>query len=208
MMPPGRRTTADGFELQFGTNHLGHFALTTRVLRLLRSAAASRVVSVTSQAYRAGGIAFADLQAERSYDPFRAYAQSKLAQVMFALELQRRSDAGRWGLISSAAHPGWAKTELFRNGPGARSLSGWIDAIVAAPLFAQSAADGALPILYAATAPEAASGALYGPSRFFEMRGPPRQTKVARSASSPEIAARLWEVSEALTQPHAPRTNG
>ena len=200
MMPPTRQTTADGFELQFGTNYLGHFALTGHLLPLLRNASAPRAVSVTSQAHRNGKIDFTNLQAERSYNGFKAYAQSKLAQLMFALELQRRSDKFGWGLISNAAHPGWAKTELFQNGPGAQSFSNWINTRIAEPLFAQSAADGALPTLFATTAPEASGAALYGPNGWFEMKGPPHRCKLMPYAENPEIAARLWTISETLTR--------
>ena len=199
MMPPSRQQTADGFELQFGTNYLGHFALTGRLLPLLRSATAPRVVSVASQAYRSGKIEFDNLQSERSYNGFKAYAQSKLAQVMFALQLQRRCDKAGWSLISNAAHPGWAKTELFHNGPGEKSFSSWLNRYIAEPLFAQSAADGALPALHAATALKACGGALYGPSGFYEMKGPPKRTKVAAYAERMDIAEKLWSISEELT---------
>ena len=119
MALPSRRMTVDGFELQFGTNYLGHFALTARLLPLLERGRAARVVEVSSGAHRLGGaIHFADLQWERSYKPWAAYAQSKLAMLMFALELQRRSDQAGWGLMSTAAHPGYARTELIANGPG------------------------------------------------------------------------------------------
>ena len=118
MALPRRQVTADGFEMQFGTNHLGHFALTARLLPLLRLASAPRVVSVSSLAHRTGSIDFGDLQGERHYSPWKAYGQSKLACLMFALELQRRSDAAGWKLISIAAHPGFARTNLFSSGPG------------------------------------------------------------------------------------------
>jgi len=122
MTPPQRQSTVDGFELQFGTNYLGHFAMTARLLPLLRGNGA-RVVQVSSGAHRMGGaIHFDDLQWERSYKPWAAYAQSKLAMVLFALELQRRSDANGWGIRSNAAHPGFARTELIANGPGADSF--------------------------------------------------------------------------------------
>src|SRR6266704_850098 len=119
----GRQVTADGFEMQFGTNHLGHFALTARLMPLLRRADGSRVVSVSSLAHRTGLIDFNDLQGERLYSPWKAYGQSKLACLMFALELQRRSDAAGWNLTSNAAHPGFARTNLFTSGPEAECLS-------------------------------------------------------------------------------------
>src|SRR6266851_2080923 len=140
MALPRRQTTADGFEMQFGTNHLGHFALTARLLPLLRRASGARVVSLSSLAHRTGLIDFDDLQGARVYSPWKAYGQSKLAMLIFALELQRRSDAAGWNLISNAAHPGWARTDLFSNGPGGL-LSLATD--FAAPFFAHSAADGA-----------------------------------------------------------------
>src|SRR6266436_8904818 len=113
MALPRRQVTADGFEMQFGTNHLGHFALTARLIPLLRRAGGSRVVSVSSLAHRTGLIDFSDLQGERLYSPWKAYGQSKLACLMFALELQRRSEAAGWNVISNAAHPGFARTNLF-----------------------------------------------------------------------------------------------
>jgi NAD(P)-dependent dehydrogenase (short-subunit alcohol dehydrogenase family) len=156
MALPRRQTTADGFEMQFGTNHLGHFALTARLMPLLRRASGPRVVSLSSLAHRTGFIDFDDLQGARVYSPWKAYGQSKLACLMFALELQRRSDAAGWNLISNAAHPGFARTNLFTSGPGGLvSLASGF----AAPLFGHSAADGARPILFAATSPEAKPGA-------------------------------------------------
>jgi NAD(P)-dependent dehydrogenase (short-subunit alcohol dehydrogenase family) len=156
MALPRRQITADGFEMQFGTNHLGHFALTARLMPLLLRANGPRVVSVSSLAHRTGFIDFDDLQGARVYLPWRAYGQSKLATLMFALELQRRSDASGWKLISNAAHPGFARTSLFASGPG-----GLISLATdfAAPLFGHSAADGARPILFAATNPDAKPGA-------------------------------------------------
>src|SRR5260221_11336294 len=158
MALPRRQTTADGFEMQFGTNHLGHFALTAGLMPLLRRATGPRVVSVSSLAHRTGFIDFDDLQGARVYSPWKAYGQSKLATLMFALELQRRSDAAGWNLTSNAAHPGFARTNLFASGPGGL-LSLATD--FAAPFFAHSAADGARPILFAATSPEAKPGAHY-----------------------------------------------
>ncbi|HEY3415582.1 MAG TPA: SDR family oxidoreductase, partial [Armatimonadota bacterium] len=164
MTPPTRYTTADGFELQFGTNYLSHFALTARLLPLLDPGRKPRVVSLSSGAHRLGGaIHFDDLQWERSYKPWLAYAQSKLAMLMFALELQRRSDENGWGLISNAAHPGWAMTGLQTSGPrmGRENRPSFAERLgtVAGPLFAQSAATGALPTLFAATSAEATGAA-------------------------------------------------
>jgi NAD(P)-dependent dehydrogenase (short-subunit alcohol dehydrogenase family) len=195
MALPRRQTTADGFEMQFGTNHLGHFALTARLMPLLRRANGPRVVSVSSLAHRTGFIDFDDLQGARVYSPWKAYGQSKLATLMFALELQRRSDAAGWNLISNAAHPGFARTNLFASGPGGL-LSLATD--FAAPLFGQSAADGARPILFVATSPEARSGAYYGPGGIGELRGAPAPALVMPRARDAAAAARLWEVSEKL----------
>ena len=195
MALPRRQTTADGFEMQFGTNHLGHFALTARLMPLLRRASGPRVVSVSSLAHRTGSIDFDDLQGAHVYSPWKAYGQSKLACLMFALELQRRSDAAGWNLLSNAAHPGFARTDLFASGPGGLvSLATGF----AAPLFGHSAADGARPILFAATSPEARPGAYYGPGGFSELRGAPAPALIMPQARDAATAARLWEVSEKL----------
>jgi NAD(P)-dependent dehydrogenase (short-subunit alcohol dehydrogenase family) len=198
MAPPRRRTTEDGFELQFGTNYLGHFALTGLLLPLLRAAPAPRVVEVSSIAHRRAAIRFEDLQWERAYSPWPSYGQSKLAMLIFALELQRRSDAAGWGLMSLAAHPGIARTELFANGPGmsgARKLG--FELVM--PLISQSAAAGALPLVVAATAPGAVAGAYYGPNGFRELKGQVGPARVMPQAWDTEAAARLWQVSEHLT---------
>jgi NAD(P)-dependent dehydrogenase (short-subunit alcohol dehydrogenase family) len=198
MAPPARRATSDGFELQLGTNYLGHFALTARLLPALRRGRGARVVSVASIAHRRGRIAFEDLQSERSYQPWAAYAQSKLAMLMFALELQRRSDAAGWGVMSCAAHPGIARTDLFGNGPG----SGGIIALLGrlpVPLVNQSAAQGALPILFAATSPGAVGGGYYGPDGVREMTGWPRVAAIRPQALDRAAAARLWDESLRLT---------
>jgi NAD(P)-dependent dehydrogenase (short-subunit alcohol dehydrogenase family) len=195
MALPRRQTTADGFEMQFGTNHLGHFALTARLMPLLRRASGPRVVSVSSLAHRTGFVDFDDLQGARMYSPWKAYGQSKLATLMFALKLQRRSDAAGWNLISNAAHPGFARTGLFASGPGGL-LSLATD--LAAPFFGHSAADGALPILFAATSPEARPGAYYGPGGIGELRGAPALALIMPQARDAAAAARLWDVSEKL----------
>jgi NAD(P)-dependent dehydrogenase (short-subunit alcohol dehydrogenase family) len=199
MALPQRRATSDGFEAQLGTNYLGHFALTARLLPSLRAARA-RVVSVSSLAHRSGRIGFDDLQAERRYNPWRAYGQSKLAMLLFAIELQRRSDAAGWGLTSLAAHPGLARTEIVRNvtqGRGGRlkeALTG-----IGMTLIGQSAAQGALPLLCAATAPGVQPGGYYGPDGFGEMKGYPAPAKIAPEGRNGVAASRLWEVSEQLT---------
>lgn len=196
MALPARELTADGFEMQLGTNYFGHFALTAGLLPLLRRGIEPRVVSVSSLAHRTGSIDFDDLQSERLYLPWKAYGQSKLAMLMFALELQRRSDAAGWGLSSMAAHPGFARTNLFASGPG-----GLIAAAsnFAAPLFGQSAADGARPILFAATSAEASPGGYYGPGGLGELRGAPRRALIMPQARSAANARKLWELSVELT---------
>jgi NAD(P)-dependent dehydrogenase (short-subunit alcohol dehydrogenase family) len=197
MALPRRQITADGFEMQFGTNYLGHFALTARLLPLLRRASYPRIVSVSSLAHRTGFIDFNDLQGARVYSPWKAYGQSKLAMLIFALELQRRSDASGWNLTSHAAHPGFARTGLFASGPGGL-ISFATD--FAAPFFGQSAADGARPILYAATSPNAKPGGYYGPGGIGELRGAPAPALIMPQARSPATAASLWDASEKLTR--------
>ncbi len=203
MALPARKTTADGFEMQFGTNFLGAFALTGNLLPLLRRSSTARVVQLSSNAHRRGRIAFDNLQGERRYRPWQAYAQSKLAMLIFALELQRRSDAHGWGLTSLAAHPGWATSDLIANGP-ARDRSGpsrllWRLVPLLAPLLSQSTAAGALPSLHAALATEVVKGGYYGPDRFYEIKGLPAPAKIVGEANDPAIAARLWQVAEQLT---------
>jgi NAD(P)-dependent dehydrogenase (short-subunit alcohol dehydrogenase family) len=197
MALPRRTTTADGFEAQFGTNYLGHFALTARLMPLLHHASGPRVVSVSSLAHRTGFIDFDDLQSARAYSPWKAYGQSKLACLMFALELQRRSDAAGHNLMSNAAHPGFSRTSLFASGPGGL-LSLVSD--LAAPFFGQSAAEGARPILFAATSPRAKPGAYYGPGGFGELRGAPGPALIMPQARNVAEAARLWDISEKLTE--------
>lgn len=201
LAPPTRRLTADGFEVQFGTNYLGHFALTARLLPLLRRGDRARVVNLASLMHRRGRIGFDDLESERAYVPWAAYAQSKLAMLMFAFELQRRSDANGWGIASLAAHPGWARTELFDKEPAANRRSGLARGLMrlAAPVFSQPAAAGAWPVLFAATAGTARAGGYYGPVGFQELTGPPGPAGVAARARDPAVGARLWAVSETLT---------
>ena len=195
---PTRRLTEDGFELQFATNHLSHFALTGLLLPLLRKAEAPRVVNVSSLAHRGGKIDFDNLQAERKYRSWPAYQQSKLANLLFTLELQRRSDAHGWGLMSNAAHPGYALTELIPNGPGTGGLKG-LGAKILGSFLSHSAAAGALPTLFAATAPEATPLGYYGPNGFHELKGPVAPAKIFPQAKDEAVARKLWEVSERLT---------
>jgi NAD(P)-dependent dehydrogenase (short-subunit alcohol dehydrogenase family) len=195
---PARRLTEDGFELQFGTNHLSHFALTALLLPWLRKAQSARVVNVSSLAHRGGKIDFSNLQAERKYNSWAAYQQSKLANLLFTFELQRRSDAYGWGLMSNAAHPGFARTELIPNGPGTGGLKG-IGMKVLGSFMSHSAAAGALPTLFAATSPEAAPNGYYGPNGVYELKGPVASAKVFPQAKDEAVARKLWEVSEQLT---------
>jgi NAD(P)-dependent dehydrogenase (short-subunit alcohol dehydrogenase family) len=190
MVPPLGRTK-QGFELQFGTNHLGHFALAGRLLPLVLGTPGARVVVVSSTAQSFGRIDLDDLNWERRpYNAWRAYGQSKLANQMFALELSRRLAAAGSEVRATAAHPGWTATDLQRTAGAARFFN---------PLFAMKPADGALPTLRAATDPEAASGSYWGPARFFELSGPPVPARVPDRAKDSAVAARLWEVSEKLT---------
>jgi NAD(P)-dependent dehydrogenase (short-subunit alcohol dehydrogenase family) len=197
MNPPTRRLSSDGYELQFATNYLGHFALTGRLLPLLRRARQPRVVTVSSVAARGGRIAFDDLQAEHAYRPMTAYGQSKLACLIFALELQRRSDASGWGLTSLGAHPGISRTDLLPNGSGRWSAAGLMRACLW--FLFQPAAQGALPTLYAASAASAQGGGYYGPKRFGETRGAPGPAAIPAQAQDEAVATRLWATSERLS---------
>jgi NAD(P)-dependent dehydrogenase (short-subunit alcohol dehydrogenase family) len=198
MALPVRQATCDGFEMQLGINYLGHYALTAHLLALLRRGHQPRVVNLSSLAHRSGKIDFDDLHGIRSYTPWKAYNQSKLAMLMFALELQRRSDAAGWVLMSNAAHPGFARTDLIANGPGARSLLWYVSRLLL-PYVSHSAAEGALPTLFAATSPQAKAGGYYGPNGFYEMKGAPASAKIMPQAKNAAVAARLWDVSAMLT---------
>jgi NAD(P)-dependent dehydrogenase (short-subunit alcohol dehydrogenase family) len=193
MMPPTRRTTVDGFELQLGTNHLGHFALTARLLPRL---AGGRVVTVSSIAHRTGSIHLDDLQLDRSYSPTRAYSQSKLANLLFAFELQRRSDRAGWGVASIAAHPGVSSTDLIQN--GMEGITASVGRFFVG-IFGHSPAAGALPQIFAATSPAARAGAYYGPDGFMEITGSPAVAQAKPQALDKAAAARLWAISEDLT---------
>lgn len=197
MALPKRMDTSDGFELQFGTNYLGHYALTAELLPLLIKGSSSRIVTVSSVAARSGAIDFTDLQATRAYKPMPVYAQSKLANLMFAFELQRRSDAAGWGITSIAAHPGVSRTDLICNGTGRLSVAGFVRTFMW--FLFQPAPQGALPTLFAATSPTARAGGYYGPDRFSEIRGFPAIAKPPQQALDVQVAARLWDVSEQLT---------
>ena len=187
-----KQTTSDGFELQFGTNHLGHFALTGLLLEQMLPVPDSRVVTVSSIMHRVRArINFDDLRGERSYSRVAAYSQSKLANLMFTYELQRRL-SGAGTTVAVAAHPGLANTELTRNTPA-------IAAFFYARVISQNAAMGALPTLRAATDPGVLGGQYYGPGRFFGARGYPKPAQSSGRSRDTAIQRRLWTVSEELT---------
>jgi len=194
VMAPPRRLAAGPFELQFATNHLGHFALTGLLLDRVEPTA-GRVVTVSSTAHRFGRIDFDDLQSERRYSRWRSYGQSKLANLLFTFELDRRLRAAGSRVRATAAHPGYASTHLQT------AVSGGVERTVMPlvnRLLAQSAADGALPTLYAAVA-DVPGGSFAGPSGLGEQRGNPKLVKARSTAHDAQVAARLWAVSEELT---------
>jgi NAD(P)-dependent dehydrogenase (short-subunit alcohol dehydrogenase family) len=205
MQPPRREVTEDGFELQFGANYLGHFALTGHLLPLLRAAGGARVSSASSSAARVGRIRFDDLQWRKRYNPSMAYSQSKLAMLMFALELDRRSRESGWGIMSNAAHPGLTKTNLQMSGPSLNSgrSSLWERFYTSswrwAPFIWQDVDDGILPGLYGVTGSTAQGGEFYGPSGLFEFTGRACRVAIPRRARSAADNRRLWEVSTELT---------
>jgi len=214
MTPPKRDTTTDGFELQFGSNHLGHFALTAHLMPLLRAADSPRVVSLSSLAARQGRIHFDDPQFEKSYSPGQAYGQSKLAVLMFARELDRRSKEAGWGILSDAAHPGLTKTNLQISGPShGQSKPSTMERLYKlswrlTPFLWQEIDEGILPALYAATSPQAEGGAFYGPHGIYEAAGGGVATaKVPARARNDADCRRLWEISEQLTGVSYPKSN-
>jgi NAD(P)-dependent dehydrogenase (short-subunit alcohol dehydrogenase family) len=196
VMAPPRQVTAEGFELQFGTNHLGHFALTGQLIGAMEGREDARVVTLSSLAHKMGRIDFDDLQSERRYNRWRAYGQSKLADLMCALELDRRLRAAGSTVKSLAAHPGYAATNLQS---AAVPTLDRIVMVFTNALAAQSADRGALPPLYAATEPGLEGGIYVGPDGIGELRGHPRQVSPNGAARDEQVAARLWEVSEELT---------
>jgi NAD(P)-dependent dehydrogenase (short-subunit alcohol dehydrogenase family) len=214
MTPPKRDTTTDGFELQFGSNHLGHFALTAHLMPLLRAADSPRVVSLSSLAARQGRIHFDDPQFEKSYTPMQAYGQSKLAVLMFARELDRRSKEAGWGILSDAAHPGLTKTNLQTSGPShGRSKPSTMERFYKlswrlTPFLWQEIDEGILPALYAATSPQAEGGAFYGPHGIYEAAGGGvAAAKVPARARNEADCRRLWDISEKLTGVSYPKPN-
>ncbi|MET7397045.1 SDR family oxidoreductase [Dactylosporangium sp. NPDC005572] len=204
MTPPDRQTTADGFELQFGTNHLGHFALVGHLLPLL-CAGRARVTSQISVAANRNAVNWDDLNWERSYDGFRAYSQSKIACGLFGLELDRRSSAAGWGITSNLAHPGIAATSLLAARPEvgrARATAGGrvIRALGRRGILFGTVETALLPALYGATSPEARGARVYGPGGFQHISGAPAEQAVYSRLRGEDDARRMWEVSERLTE--------
>jgi NAD(P)-dependent dehydrogenase (short-subunit alcohol dehydrogenase family) len=197
VMAPPRRLTADGFESQIGTNHLGHYALTGLLLPRLLAAGAPRVVTLSSGAHRMGRVNFSNLQGERRYNNWLAYGQSKLANLLFCFELQRRATAAGTELRSMAAHPGYSATNLQFAGPSRFYETAIMG--VTNKLVAQSADMGALPTLYAATVADLPGGSFVGPDGWQELRGHPHVVTAARRAYDEDAQRRLWAVSEQLT---------
>jgi NAD(P)-dependent dehydrogenase (short-subunit alcohol dehydrogenase family) len=201
MAVPQRELTIDGYERQFATNYLGPFLLTTLIYPHFKQQSGTRVVTVSSGVTNQGKIEFDNLQSERLYKPtFGAYSQSKLADLIFQLELQRRLTAVGSPILSTGAHPGYATTNLFTSGPaGVVPIAVRILAMILKPLASQDAAHGALPTLYAATSPAAVPGGYYGPSGFNELKGYPVPAKIASAAKDQSLAKRLWTETERLT---------
>lgn len=198
MALPQREVTADGFERQFATNHLGHFALTGLLLPALKAAPMARVVTVASLAHRNGVMAWDDLQEEKGYEGWKAYNQSKLANILFARELDKRARKHGMALLSLPVHPGISRTNIFKNGPGTGSLKARMLALLA-PVVTQNDAMGALPTEYAATAAGVTGGQYIGPSGFKEFKGHPTVVQPRPHALDQAAGERLWTVSEELT---------
>jgi len=201
MAVPQRELTPDGYERQFATNYLGPFLLTALVYPHLKAQAGTRIVTISSGLSNQGKIEFDNLQSERVYKPmFGAYSQSKLADLIFQLELQRRLSAAGSPVLSTGAHPGYAITNLQTSGPaGVVPLSFRLMEMILKPLASQDAAHGALPTLFAATSPEVTPGGYYGPNGFQELKGHPVPAKIAPLAKDVDLAKRLWSESERLT---------
>lgn len=197
-IPP--RQTVDGFEMQMGTNHLGHFALTGLLLPALLRRPASRVVTVSSFVHWFGSLDFSDLQSRRQYDPWQAYHRSKLANLLFMRELARRADVAGLDLVSAGAHPGYSRTNLQSAGPrmaGRRGTEAVMSVVTA--VMGQSAVTGALPQLRAATDPDVRGGDYFGPRGVAEQRGLPKRVRMSANARDDTAARLLWEASEDLT---------
>jgi NAD(P)-dependent dehydrogenase (short-subunit alcohol dehydrogenase family) len=208
MTPPRRMTTADGFELQFGSNYLGPFALTMRLLPLLLAAPTPRVVTMSSGLANIGRIQFDDLQCERRYRPMAAYAQSKLADLYLARHLATVATERGWHLVSTAAHPGFTRTNLQTAGASLGRDKPTQALFTRLPLVpSQAVEQGAEPLLYAATSPDATNGGYYGPSRFMELVGPTKVARLNRRMRDDATAARLWTEAERLTGTGLPVTS-
>jgi NAD(P)-dependent dehydrogenase (short-subunit alcohol dehydrogenase family) len=193
------RATADGFEMQFGTNHLGHFALTGQLLPALLDGDRPRVVTISSGMHKLGRMDFDNLDAARGYAKWPAYSMSKLANLLFTLELQRRVEGAGRDLLAVAAHPGYSRTHLQSTGPQMAGRRLEAQAWKVLNMIGQSSAAGALPTIYAATAADMGGGDYVGPRGIGELRGRPVKVRMTRAARDPQTAARLWEVSEELT---------
>ncbi|MHB8380496.1 MAG: SDR family oxidoreductase [Acidimicrobiales bacterium] len=205
MAPPARFETVDGFELQFATNFLGPFALTLRLLPLLLATDGSRVTTMSSSVAGIGRLRFDDPQRRRHYRPYSAYAQSKLADLLFAQELASIAHRRGWNLMSNAAHPGFTRTNLLSAGASlgrTKPRRRWMGQATFLP--SQGVEQGSEPLLYAAASPEAMSGAYYGPSRYFGLVGPTTIARVPRSARHPHLGERLWTLAEQLTDVQLP----
>ena len=205
MTPPKRFETVDGFELQMGTNFLGPFALTLRLMPLLLAANESRVTTMSSDVATVGSIRFNDPQWRRRYSPFFAYAQSKLADLLFAQQLSSIARERNWDLISNAAHPGFTRTNLLSAGASLgrdKPRRQWMGQATFLP--SQGVEQGSEPLLYAAASPEAVSGAYYGPSRFFGLVGPTTIVRVPKSVRKANLGERLWKLAEQLTDAELP----
>ena len=189
MKTPFQRTV-DGYESQFQTNHLGHFALTGLLMNLLKHEKGSRIVTVSSNGHKFAKINFNNLQGEQKYNAQGAYGQSKLANLLFTYELQRRLEKANLDTIAVAVHPGWTVTNLQKH---------WLLLRILNPILGQKAQKGALPSLYAATAPEVKGGDYYGPSGLQELRGYPKKVQSSKLSHDEELAIKLWEISEELT---------
>ena len=208
MTPPTRRLTDDGFELQFATNHLGHFALVARLLPLLKAGSA-HVTSQVSIAADHGAINWDDLSWERAYDPMRAYSSSKIAFGLFATELQRRSTAAGWGILSNLSHPGITPTNLLSAQPGMgrpddTTAVKLIRALSRRGVLVGTPASAALSAVYAATSPDAQGGRLYGPKGFRHLSGPPAEQRLYSRLEDRDAARRVWDLSERMTGVEAP----
>ena len=199
LMALPHQTTVQGFEMQFGVNHLAHFALTGRLIERLTATPGSRVVSISSNGHKLGSIHFDDLQSEQKYGPWRAYFQSKLANLLFTYELQRKLGAAKAGTIAVAAHPGGSNTNLGNENPGGVLNTIAMKSRPLIEMMMQPAPMGALPTLRAAVDPGVMGGQYYGPDRFMEQRGHPILVKSTKRSHDEGVARRLWSISEELT---------